>query len=250
MERYVKKPIVVEAERWFKVTYDREAGHGFGTSHNPIYHLDVGYFRRPDVYGQSKCKHCGFRMHDHGWMDTLEGGHNVCPGDWIIRGIAGEMYPCKPDIFEATYDLFESPTNRMEVLDEDVASAAPVLDLEKDVGSFAPSVDDTGTGCYDELVYLGFDERNPAYYCQGFECGKYLGHRGFCSDKCHNDFYDDMCSYSNAELETLEILSDKDCMAGIIKSVSEIQQGRTIPLSELYPNDTRVSRIAWGNEYA
>ena len=32
-------------------------------------------------------------------------------------------------------------------------------------------------------------EPNPAHYCMG-NCGKYLGHRGFCSDKCHNKFYD------------------------------------------------------------
>lgn len=34
----------------------------------------------------------------------LEGGHTVCPGDWIITGVQGENYPCKPDIFDATYD--------------------------------------------------------------------------------------------------------------------------------------------------
>ena len=32
-------------------------------------------------------------------------------------------------------------------------------------------------------------ERNPAHYCMG-DCGKHLGHRGFCSTKCHNEFYD------------------------------------------------------------
>jgi hypothetical protein len=35
---------------------------------------------------------------------TLEGDHLASPGDWIIRGVKGEFYPCKPDIFEATYD--------------------------------------------------------------------------------------------------------------------------------------------------
>lgn len=35
---------------------------------------------------------------------TLEGTHAAEPGDWIIRGVAGEFYPCKPDIFEATYE--------------------------------------------------------------------------------------------------------------------------------------------------
>lgn len=35
---------------------------------------------------------------------TLEGTHEALAGDWIIKGIKGELYPCKPDIFEATYD--------------------------------------------------------------------------------------------------------------------------------------------------
>lgn len=62
------------------------------------------YFRRPDVSGESRCKHCDAVMHVHGWIDTKEGGHIVCPGDWIITGIAGERYPCKDKIFAATYE--------------------------------------------------------------------------------------------------------------------------------------------------
>lgn len=37
-------------------------------------------------------------------IDTLEGQMMVSPGDWIIKGVKGEFYPCKPDIFEATYE--------------------------------------------------------------------------------------------------------------------------------------------------
>lgn len=37
-------------------------------------------------------------------IETLEGSHVVTPGDWIITGVKGERYPCKPDIFEASYD--------------------------------------------------------------------------------------------------------------------------------------------------
>ncbi len=37
-------------------------------------------------------------------IETLEGIMVARPGDWIIKGVAGEFYPCKPDIFEATYD--------------------------------------------------------------------------------------------------------------------------------------------------
>lgn len=36
-------------------------------------------------------------------IDTLEGRMTASPGDWIITGIHGEQYPCKPDIFEKTY---------------------------------------------------------------------------------------------------------------------------------------------------
>lgn len=46
----------------------------------------------------------------HGiYIPTLEGEMRADPGDWIIKGVKGEFYPCKPDIFEATYD---------EVIDE------------------------------------------------------------------------------------------------------------------------------------
>lgn len=37
-------------------------------------------------------------------IETLEGTHRANPGDWIIKGVAGEFYPCKPDIFAATYE--------------------------------------------------------------------------------------------------------------------------------------------------
>ena len=37
-------------------------------------------------------------------IQTLEGPLRVAPGDWIITGIRGEQYPCKPDVFEKTYE--------------------------------------------------------------------------------------------------------------------------------------------------
>ena len=40
-------------------------------------------------------------------ITTLEGELHTSVGDWIIKGVAGEFYPCKPDIFEKTYDLAE-----------------------------------------------------------------------------------------------------------------------------------------------
>ena len=92
--KFRKKPIIVEAEQWFEV--EKDIGGN--------YYLDVGYYRDPEDSGKNKCKHCGDIMHNHGWIDTLEGGHIVCPKDWIITGIEGEKYPCKPSIFELTYE--------------------------------------------------------------------------------------------------------------------------------------------------
>ena len=92
IKKYEKKPVVVEAYQWFKVS-DYIEGKT----------RDVDYYRHPEVCGSSSCKHCGEIMYLHGWIDTLEGGHIVCPGDYIITGIKGEKYPCKPDIFKETY---------------------------------------------------------------------------------------------------------------------------------------------------
>lgn len=47
-------------------------------------------------------------------ISTLEGAHWVSPGDWIIKGVAGEFYPCKPDIFAATY---EAATTALPIID-------------------------------------------------------------------------------------------------------------------------------------
>jgi len=42
-------------------------------------------------------------------IPTLEGEHVASPGDWIIRGVKGEYYPCKPDIFALTYEPADAP---------------------------------------------------------------------------------------------------------------------------------------------
>ena len=106
MAKYRKKPVVIEATRWFR--------NGDHPEDNPGRVKDVGvdvcegkivrYFRHPKMSGTSLCAQCDFMLHLHGWIDTLEGGHQVCPGDWIIKGVAGEFYPCKPNIFATTYD--------------------------------------------------------------------------------------------------------------------------------------------------
>jgi hypothetical protein len=50
-------------------------------------------------------------------IETLEGDMHVDPFDWVIRGVKGEFYPCKPDIFTMTYDSVPDP-NEVKVEEE------------------------------------------------------------------------------------------------------------------------------------
>lgn len=123
--RYRKKPIEVEAYRWFHngdhpnddsefITLTQEEINvllkaGIHANSEPFLTEGkvVRYYNNPDDFSDRICSKCQNEMHIHGWIDTLEGGHIVCPGDWIITGIKGEYYPCKPDIFEQTYEEVE-----------------------------------------------------------------------------------------------------------------------------------------------
>lgn len=82
-----KKPVTIECFQW-----KRKMGSVGGVIY-PYHNLVVG----ADFHKLHKGK--------YGWIETLEGGHIVSEGDWIITGVAGETYPCKPDIFKKTYDI-------------------------------------------------------------------------------------------------------------------------------------------------
>jgi hypothetical protein len=115
--KFRKKPVEIEATQWFK-NGDHPEDYLYAVPciktegcFSPEQQRSgdwegqiVRRFRHPLVSADNKCEHCARPMHVHGWIDTLEGGHIVCPGDWVITGIKGEHYPCKPDIFEQTYD--------------------------------------------------------------------------------------------------------------------------------------------------
>lgn len=79
MAKFRKRPVIIEAEQFFSVDWE---------PHEPRQYPS-GVYRQGDAY----------------FIKTLEGIMRVSEGDWIITGIQGEKYPCKPDIFAATYDL-------------------------------------------------------------------------------------------------------------------------------------------------
>ena len=81
-----KKPVEVTAVQWTGENWDTVAAFLAGG----------GVKVRPVKSG------VGFEI------ETLEGFMRADQGDWIIRGVKGEMYPCKPDIFDATYERGES----------------------------------------------------------------------------------------------------------------------------------------------
>ncbi len=84
MPKFRKKPVVIEAMQVTKPLPD-----GF------VEFLQKG----------SKDRHVTFDMdREEIVVDTLEGKMTARLGDWIIKGVQNELYPCKPDIFEATYE--------------------------------------------------------------------------------------------------------------------------------------------------
>jgi hypothetical protein len=95
MMKFRKKPIVVDAFQFTKESRDSNAD--WPDWMNRAWNMDretTGSLY-PTVEGTSD----GTLS-----IGTLEGQHLVSFGDWIIRGVKGELYPCKPDIFVATYE--------------------------------------------------------------------------------------------------------------------------------------------------
>ena len=89
MAKFRKKPVVIEAEQFLPTNKPWPDG--------------VEQFTR-EMHELAD----GTRNQWYGWrIKTLEGIGEVTPGDWIITGVQGEKYPCKPDIFDATYEPVE-----------------------------------------------------------------------------------------------------------------------------------------------
>ena len=91
MAKFRKKPVVIEAHQW---------------NHGRDSHRDApGWLIRAHTRDQDEPGAFFVPLgSQEGFIVTLEGRMTVSPDDWIIKGVKGELYPCKPDIFEATYE--------------------------------------------------------------------------------------------------------------------------------------------------
>lgn len=92
-----KIPLVVAAHQWH-----RNGDHPLDetvaiTAPNGLDYPSEGkvvrYYRDLQRDGNSTCERCSRTLHDHGWIETLEGGHIVCPGDWVITRHQGRAIP-------------------------------------------------------------------------------------------------------------------------------------------------------------
>ncbi len=91
MGQYRKKPVVIEAIQFH------------GPDINGVAQMLAFDDWMVANQGDRVCLYRGDKL----IIPTLEGEMEASPGDWIIRGVQGEIYPCKPDIFQATYEAVE-----------------------------------------------------------------------------------------------------------------------------------------------
>lgn len=94
--KYRKKPVVIDAFRW---TADRDQ------TEDPEWIVEA--LRNGDAFFETPVGESVVLK-----IRTLEGIMTAQPGDYIIRGVKGEIYPCKPDIFEATYEREDWPPSQ------------------------------------------------------------------------------------------------------------------------------------------
>jgi len=141
MAKYRKKPVVIEAVQLLWSTWDEVCEFA-----------DVGKLT------DGKPEGCyisgdGLATENHPGVDeiakiglhipTLEGLHLAREGDWIIKGVRGELYPCKPDIFEATYEAVEAKMGDRYI----ITVTCPECGLDDDDVYYAPTCGFTDWTC-------------------------------------------------------------------------------------------------------
>lgn len=97
MAKYRKKPVVIEAEIYREGLEDVYRCLAYGKREESECNFNCGNGK--DY--RENCKNSGRAVP---YIHTLEGNHLISKGDYIITGVKGERYSCKPDIFHMTYD--------------------------------------------------------------------------------------------------------------------------------------------------
>lgn len=105
MPIYRKKPVVIEAVVW--PGYEGTEIDAFFTEDEHRNVVEIGEANPDDPWNEDADEYEMDDLLSPLYIKTLEGTMRADPGDYIIRGVNQELYPCKPDVFEATYERVE-----------------------------------------------------------------------------------------------------------------------------------------------
>lgn len=142
VRRYRKKPVAIEAVQLDSDNRDAVLEWVNGNGGQAI-----------RIYASMAARPTGSIL-----IHTLEGDMRADPGDWIIRGVKGELYPCKPDIFEATYE---------PALSSDHQGGRGHVDDVRERGGVAPELEEKTIPC----GLCGVAKSDPHAPCSS--CGKF-----------------------------------------------------------------------------
>ena len=132
MKKYIKKQVVVEAIQW-DGTLEKALEISQIEGLNSVIEY---YLTKTLIIGESTSSSANTYEEIKSFkIKTLEGDMNVSKGDYIIKGIKGEFYPCKEDIFKKTYEDFTEYVGTNELL-EDLDST--IESIENNLKSFLP----------------------------------------------------------------------------------------------------------------
>ena len=174
MSKYIKKPIEVEAFQ-------------FGIDEMPEWYL---------CSEQVSHSYNAYTGETTSYIDTLEGLMKAHKGDYIIKGIKGEIYSCKEDIFKATYDLVETEKDMSKEDKEDNIDLSFDNLNEEEVTKYLKNVSVINIDIRDcfigENIYLTINDGNKKYF----------------KKKCLRNSYFEVTSYDDLKTKIYNILYD------------------------------------------
>ena len=153
---YRKKPVVIKAVQWTGENLREVIAFTDGPPETKSHHAGMMWEQYEALVGKDGLK-----------IYTLEGKMDASLGDWIIKGVKGEFYPCKPDIFAATYEPASQPApdcHQPDLVTSDSSQPAqPVAWVEKQELEYLRMVTgNKGWGGYQRVIMVGGEKEGCA----------------------------------------------------------------------------------------
>lgn len=215
--QFRKKPIVIEAIQW--------TGKKIIVPPGPEWFLKAEQSDVIELAG------------DQLWIKTLEGPMTAQIGDWIIRGVNGEIYPCKPDIFEKTYESITGATPPESVGNQ---TAVNVQKAEQNYAEYKQqSSCEPGASNMDfESIRMKFAAISVASNANTRESAK--THRIDRDNPYWSQAYDDVCRAVDREMSLLEEL---ELTQRLLKSESALKQAAIDQVESLTKRMSQIRQL-------